>query len=426
MEPWSLRFRAPDLEAEYRARTGPTHLRLSRVALWVGIAQWSLFGILDPVMMPDSFRTIFLIRYAIALPILFGFMALSYTRLGKSHLDVPVCLGILSASLALDGMVVFAGAFPEFLQAGTLILLVYLVAIVRVRVPYATVTVAVMLLGFLTALVAAGVDQRFLIFNTFVVVTFSVAGILARYQIERLTRRDFFQAKLLDEERAKSDQLLRNVLPDEVAAVLKAEGRAEALAFDEATVMFADIVGFTTLSAQVSPTELVAMLDETFSVFDGLSDRHGLEKIKTIGDSYMAVAGVPVPRDDHAAAVAEMALDMLEGCRQLRFATAEKFDLRIGIASGPVVAGVIGRRKFAYDLWGDTVNIASRMESQGTPGKIQVSERTRDLLSERYAFGLPNVVDVRGRGPMVTYYLLGSHAEVGAQVDSSLGSAITF
>jgi class 3 adenylate cyclase len=165
------------------------------------------------------------------------------------------------------------------------------------------------------------------------------------------------------------------------------------------------LVDFTRYSAQTSPTELVEMLNVIFSKFDQLAEHHGLEKIKTIGDAYMVVAGLPTARGDHAQAIAEMALDMQEAIAQYNADTGQAFKIRIGINSGPVVAGVIGIKKFSYDLWGDTVNIASRMESQGIPGCIQVTAATYERLRDRYLFEERKPIQVKGKGEMTTYIL---------------------
>jgi class 3 adenylate cyclase len=171
--------------------------------------------------------------------------------------------------------------------------------------------------------------------------------------------------------------------------------------------MFADIVGFTELSARISPSELVGVLNDIFSAFDHLADKYGLEKIKTIGDAYMVCGGLPVPRVDHAEAIAEMALDMQQEIRKLSVEHNEAFSIRIGINSGPVIAGVIGLKRFIYDLWGDTVNIASRMESHGMTGCIQMTTATHELLRDKYYFEKRGTIQVKGKGYMTTYLLLG-------------------
>ena len=236
-----------------------------------------------------------------------------------------------------------------------------------------------------------------------VVVTFSVLNILGVSITLFAVLRFFVRERNV--ERAKSERLLLNVLPRAIAARLRDEDATIADRFEDVTVLFADIVDFTAMSAGSSPGEVVGLLDELFSRFDELAERHGLEKIKTIGDAYMVAGGLPVPREDHADAVAEMALDMVSAIAERD--TEHPLRIRIGIDTGPVVAGVIGRRKFIYDLWGDTVNTASRMESNGLPGSIQVTERTYRKLCERYRFEERGTIAVKGKGDLPTWLLIG-------------------
>jgi adenylate cyclase len=208
-------------------------------------------------------------------------------------------------------------------------------------------------------------------------------------------------------EQAKSEKLLLNILPQAIAERLKQNETTIAEYFPEVTVLFADLVGFTPLSITMNPIELVELLNQIFSGFDLLCERHGLEKIKTIGDAYMAVGGIPNPRVDHAEAIAEMALDMQQEIALFNVKNKKFFSIRVGIHSGPVVAGVIGIKKFIYDLWGDTVNLASRMESHGLSWRIQVSEVTYSLLKNKYLLQERGIIEVKGKGPMKTYLLLG-------------------
>ncbi len=209
----------------------------------------------------------------------------------------------------------------------------------------------------------------------------------------------------LQEEKEKSELLLLNILPLPIATRLKQGRSTIADHFAEVTVLFADIVEFTQLSENLSPQELVILLNDIFSEFDHLAERHQLEKIKTIGDAYMVVGGIPVVRDDHAQAVADMALDMQRVAETFSDRTGQSFRLRIGINTGPVVAGVIGTKKFIYDLWGDTVNTASRMEAFGVAEHIQVTEATYDRLKGAYDFDRRGEVWVKGKGNMCTYFL---------------------
>jgi class 3 adenylate cyclase len=211
----------------------------------------------------------------------------------------------------------------------------------------------------------------------------------------------------LERERARSERLLLSILPPAIAERLKDEPGTIAEGFAEASVLFADLAGFTAYSRTADPRRLVELLDAVFSEFDRLAAAAGVEKIKTIGDAYMAAAGLPVPRPDHAPAAAVLALGMQESFAAIAREHGLPLSLRVGIHSGPVVAGVIGRQKFSYDLWGDTVNLASRMESHGEPGRIHVSAATRALLGDRYRFEPRGELAVKGSGPMESFFLLG-------------------
>jgi class 3 adenylate cyclase len=213
--------------------------------------------------------------------------------------------------------------------------------------------------------------------------------------------------RALAAEQQRSERLLLNVLPAPIAARLKHGEGVIADAFPAVTVLFADIVDFTGHSQRSSPQQVVQTLDDLFSAFDRLATRYGLEKIKTIGDAYMVAGGLPEPRPDHAQAVAEMALAIRDEVARRRDPDGEPLAVRIGIDSGPVVAGVIGRSRFAYDLWGDTVNTASRMESHGIPGCIQTTARTYQRLRDGYRFQKRGPIQVKGKGELVTYFLLG-------------------
>jgi len=214
------------------------------------------------------------------------------------------------------------------------------------------------------------------------------------------------QHQLLRLEQEKSERLLLNILPKPVAERLKQGQQVIADDFPEVTVLFADIVDFTSLAARMPAQDVVALLNAVFSRFDWLAERHGLEKIKTIGDAYMVVGGLPTERPDHAQAVAAFALDILrvlQGNEQ----TSHLLRVRIGIHTGPVVAGVIGTKKFIYDLWGDTVNTASRMQMVGNPNTIQVSEATYQHLKDSFKLEERGVIPVKGKGDMRVYYLMG-------------------
>jgi class 3 adenylate cyclase len=209
----------------------------------------------------------------------------------------------------------------------------------------------------------------------------------------------------LEQAHQRCESLLHNILPIKIAERLKREHQTPADNFDSASILFADIVGFTEMSHGVHANEVVSILNNVFTRFDDLVEKYGLEKIKTIGDAYMVAGGIPEYRQHHAEAIADLALDMMRVASSLSQTSKKPFLLRIGVNSGPIVAGVIGKKKFAYDLWGDAVNTASRMESHGLPGEIQVTEATYELLREGYEFAVRGFIEVKGKGLMKTYLL---------------------
>lgn len=239
--------------------------------------------------------------------------------------------------------------------------------------------------------------EMFALFNLIVVCVF-IYVIL--YYFVRQTARLYRQ----------TDTLLRNVLPDDVADRLKDSDEMIADEFESASILFTDVAGFTPMAAALEPGEVVTLLNEVFTDFDAMVAARGLEKIKTIGDSYMVAAGVPVAREDHARAICDLALEMQEhiGSRPYR---GHDLEMRIGVASGPVMAGIIGTQKFSYDLWGDTVNLASRMETTGTPGRIQVTRETHDLIAPWFVCEARGPVEVKGKGAIDTWYLVGRREE---------------
>jgi adenylate cyclase len=207
--------------------------------------------------------------------------------------------------------------------------------------------------------------------------------------------------------RKESERLLQSILPQSIGDRLRKEPGAIADSFEEVTVLFADIHSFTPLSSRITPTAQVELLNRLFSAYDQLVEQHGLEKIKTIRDVYFVAGGVPLPKADHSEAIAEMAIAMLQAADQVQAALCEPFQIRIGISTGAVVAGVLGTKRFTYDLWGDTVNLASRMQAYGLPGKIQVAPATYQRLQGKYKFEERGAIEIHGIGQMQTYWLTG-------------------
>ena len=263
-------------------------------------------------------------------------------------------------------------------------------------------------LAFLSLVVLSGVLQPYVGFDNNLsnemVVFFFVTNLAGVGTIVFLMVYFFVGQRNIFQE--KSETLLLNILPREIVAILKHEPRTIADHYDEASIMFADVVDFTPLSATMTPTALVDLLNEVFSHFDLLVEKYGLEKIKTIGDCYMVASGVPRPRDDHAQVLIAMALEMRDYVSEHQF-SGRKLTFRIGVNSGPVVAGVIGRKKFIYDLWGDAVNTASRMESHGQGGFIQITRATYELVKDDFVCESHGLMKVKGKGEMEVWFVTG-------------------
>jgi class 3 adenylate cyclase len=245
------------------------------------------------------------------------------------------------------------------------------------------------------------VEETFLIAN--VTSAFAILAMMSYVYSEAARKAE----AMLELERQKSEKLLLNILPVSIAQRLKDDESVIADHFDSATVLFADIVGFTAMSEKILPTELVGRLNRIFSAFDELAERHGLEKIKTIGDTYMVAGGFPDLNANHAKDVSAIALDMLQALEECNCEMDDSVSVRIGIHTGPAVAGVIGIKKFVYDVWGDTVNTASRMESSGLPGRIQISEQTAAMLDDDFEIKERGMVEIKGKGLMKTFWLVG-------------------
>jgi adenylate cyclase len=246
--------------------------------------------------------------------------------------------------------------------------------------------------------------------STMIALNVTVAGAIVFLLLMLFVRQREEALAALRIEQDRAENLLLNILPRSIAERLKADSATIADQFAAASILFADVVDFTPLSDLLQPADVVGLLDHLFTHFDLLAEHYGVEKIKTIGDSYMVAAGVPTPRTDHARVMALMALDMREAMRSEDGVGHLGLELRIGVNSGPVVAGVIGRKRFLYDLWGDAVNMASRMESHGTPGEIQVTRATYELLRDEFELEPRGTVPIKGKGDVETWYLVGRRA----------------
>ncbi len=408
IHPVSLRFADAELDREFREQDDQAALPQAVLAGVLAIGLYGAFGILDAFVVRGDLTWLFVIRFGVVCPIILGVVAFAYLSERAAGLLQPtVCCVVVVAAFGLDVMPFVASVPIDYSRTGSLLILMFLFAFTRVRFLWAMATTVVVVAGYEAATIGQQVAWDDAIYNNFFLLGFIVVGASTSYSLERLRRSEFLRERALEQERARSDALLHNILPEEIATRLREQPGTIASSVEEVTVLFADIVGFTPFAETLPPDELVDLLDGLFTLFDDLCARHGVEKIKTIGDAYMAVAGVPRPEADHAGSIAEFALDMQDAAALYAVHWPGRLALRIGVASGPVVAGVIGHRKFAYDLWGDTVNTASRLESHAAAGRIHVDTATRRLLAGRYTFSGPQQSNIKGKGVLETFYLRG-------------------
>lgn len=416
--PLTMRF-APDREKEFATYHSAASVVPTRIAYALGLCLYAVFGVLDFLLARPVCAQLWFIRFGLVCPIIFAVVLFTFTT---RYAQYQQAFGVLAALTTAVGIIAMTAIAPApanyYYYAGLILIIIFVYAFIRLRFMNAVpVGWTIVLFYFAVSLAGRATPNVILISNAFFLVSANLVGMLACYWTEAFMRREFMHVREIERERARADHLLAQILPASIAERLKTQGGTIADSYAEATVLFADIVSFTALSSQLLPRDLIDVLNGVFTAFDELADRHGLEKIRTIGDSYMIAGGLPELRDDHAEAMADMALDMLDALRKFNLKHDQSIAVRIGINTGPVVAGVIGTKKLIYDLWGDTVNIASRMESHGVPGEIQVSEFTYQRLKRRYAFEERGLIPLKGRGQMRTYILRGRRGEQVAHED---------
>ncbi|MGZ4110176.1 MAG: adenylate/guanylate cyclase domain-containing protein [Actinomycetota bacterium] len=399
-----LRFRDPALESDFRADRFRLNVGNIRFAFLAGIALWLSWGLLlrRYILVLSEQRLDLIMRYGVFIPILILGLALSFTRFfGRiwEWVSVGIAVATLLAWVYYSSNILTLPA--EYGYVGVILVTAFTYTLLRIRFVLVVLITVIGIAAYLPyAFTARYIAPVSGVLATLYLVSFGFLGSLSAYRRERFTRQLFLRERELDRERLRSDGLLLNILPQVIVDQLKrSSGRRIAEAFDEVSVIFVDAVGSTEQAARSSPEAFAGTLDELFRRFDEIADRHALEKVKTIGDAYMAVAGAPVPMPDHAAAAVAMALDVLDESAEVRWPSGDPIVVHVGIATGPAVAGVIGQRKFAYDLWGDTVNLASRLEENAEPGHVLVSEPTAGRLTDRYEFGPSRILDVKGKGP---------------------------
>jgi class 3 adenylate cyclase len=408
-------FVDPALEAEFVRESFELTIRpFTRFAILLSSAVFLAYGVHDYFVMPVAVvHEAWAVRYGLGVPMLAIVVPIMGSRFyARLHRPTLLLFGLtLNAIVLLLGAI--AGGEVGALQTSYAPLFVVLGPfIVRFNVVYELAYALLTVLLYDAIMFVCGHESMAVCASiNMAIASMGFIGALVARQMEGQAREAFLQRRTirsqleaLDAEKMKSDRLLLNVLPAAIAERLKSENRSIADGFQDVSVLFADIVGFTRLSARLTPRELVERLNELFSAFDDLLDRFRLEKIKTIGDAYMVVGGLNGGKD-HALALAELALDMLARIRELSDRHKEDFSVRIGINTGPVVGGVIGKKKFIYDVWGDTVNIASRMESTGEPGAVQITNETYLRIRNMYVFEDRGKIEVKGKGPMQTWLI---------------------
>ncbi|HJX08678.1 MAG TPA: adenylate/guanylate cyclase domain-containing protein [Actinomycetota bacterium] len=398
-----LRFRDPALEKAYRDDRFQHNLWNTRFAYLAGIGLWVGWGLLlRPYMLSiHDLQLDARLRFGVFIPLLILGLVFSYTKVYRRVWEWT-SFAIAVATLAI--WVVYSSKIftlpAEYGYVGVILITAFTYTLLRLRLMLVALTALAGLAFYLpyayTAKYVVPVSETL---ATLYIVSFGMLGCLSAYWIERFTRDLFLRQRELDQERTRSDGLLLNILPQAVVDQLKtSSGQRIAQRFDDVSVVFVDAVDSTAQAARATPEAFADSLDELFRWFDELADRHGLEKIKTIGDAYMAVAGAPVAMADHANAAVGMAMEINAGRESVRWPSGDPIKVRGGVATGPVVAGVIGERKFAYDVWGDTVNLASRLQEAADPGQVLIAARTADLV-DRYGCGPARTVEIKGKGP---------------------------
>jgi class 3 adenylate cyclase len=412
-------FLDPQLERDFvKENFALTVQRLARFSVTVSVVSFLAYGIHDALVVPEVRDKVWAIRFLAfgpvgALLILFVFKNTKVERHQAAMLVFG--LAINAAVIAIGAISPPAGYFIYTSYAIVFVTVGPFLARMNMKTQIAYTLLTLVIYNAFELLVRDVTPMVHLSFNVSLL-TLGAVGALAARATDLQGRLAFLQRKIireqmaaLDAERSRSETLLLNVLPRRIADRLKdAPGEIIADRFASATVLFSDIVGFTELSTRLPPEELVKRLDEIFTKFDEIADQLGLEKIKTIGDAYMVCGGVPLRRADHAEAICEMAIRVRDCVDQME----GDLQVRIGVHTGPVIAGVIGKKKFIYDVWGDTVNTASRMESHGVPGAIHVSEATFEETKGIFDFESRGTITVKGKGEMKTHILLGRSAQL--------------
>jgi len=418
-------FADPGRESAFRHEQARETVPIVRAGFLVGIPLWFVAWLALPLAAEVDGTVLAATSAAmVALNLVSLWSVRGHPSLAR--IEAVGIIGTVGNAAAIMVLTAASPANDRYSLPGLMLSLLYAVAVFRIRLPEAVVPAAVVLVAFLVAVGPRQAPGQ-LAFDVFILVAMMIVGLLGVVVLERASRERFQQRRTIEaqreevaRERAKSDALLRAMLPVSIVARLRERPEAVAEGFDAATLIFADLVGFTVMAERLGPQRTAALLNTLVSRWDLLAAEAGVEKIKTIGDAYFAAAGVPEPQGDHATRIVDFGHAMIRATAEAARTTGEPLAIRVGVHSGPVVAGVIGRTKFSYDLWGDTVNVASRLESTGVPGEIQASAATVDLLGGRFEVVPRGEVTLKGKGPMSTF-LVRARREADASLQSSHG-----
>jgi class 3 adenylate cyclase len=408
LRPFTLRFRTEAIEQAWRRHDDQASLGRIRLTLSLALALYALFAWLDLAIAPEAALGIGYIRVVVCTWITGVLVATRQPEFGRWR-SALLAVTILATGGGIIGMLALtSGRVESLYYVGLILVLMAAHAFRWLPFPLALATSLAVVAGYDVQLaLQGGVEPPVILNNHFFFLSALLLGAVASYSSERSARMSFLHALQAEDERARNEALLRNILPEPVAQRLKQQPGPVAERFEEVSVLFLDLVNFSAHSAAVAPETLVAELNTLFSELDEIARAHGIEKIKTMGDAYLAVAGLPVAQPDHAERMAAMALACCDLFARRSPDGPLPSRMRIGIACGPVVAGVIGRSKLTYDLWGEPVTMASRMQVHGLPGRIQVTDAFRRRLEHAYEFAYRGTIDVKGRGPTPTWWLVG-------------------
>jgi len=405
---FTLEFRDKALEAAFQADHAKNVLSQVRIAIIIAAILYGTFSILDFIVITENRIPALFVRFGFAIPLFaLGYLA-TYRMYFRKRLQLLVSIIICIAGVGIMLIAIrYENVKSDIFFTGTLLPLFWAFLYSGLRFINA-VKVGLCLIVIYEVLLYSFSNMPFYTFIglNFFIFTSLIIGVLGGYTIERYYRRDFVNQRLIRLEKQKNEKLLLNILPKSIAEELKAHEGTIARDYEEITVLFADLVGFTQLSSHQTAQEVVTMLNEIFSMFDKLTDEYGLEKIKTIGDAYMVTSNISANKSDAVEAVADFALDVHQMLSKYNERTGKNIEIRVGIHTGPAVAGVIGVKKFIYDVWGCTVNIASRMESHSLINQTQVSQASYELLKDRFIFDERGEIEIKGMGRMHTYLLM--------------------